>query len=220
MSISDIAGKAQSGSFSELTGSKQTIAENFTAFLSLLTTQLKNQSPLEPLDTNQFTQQLVQFTEVEQSLKQNKSLESITAQLATMETSNAVSYIGSNVSASGVRTTLEAGRAEWRYNAASAGSAEISVIDRSGNVVWNETKPVTGGRDSFTWNGQTLDGTTAPEGTYSIQMVGSDREGERIKIETEVLGRVTEVEFAAGGPVLVVGGTRVPLSSVRTVTGV
>ncbi|MEO0481990.1 MAG: flagellar hook assembly protein FlgD [Planctomycetota bacterium] len=219
MSISDIAASSSGGSFSELTGSKQTIAENFTAFLSLLTTQLKNQSPLEPLDTNQFTQQLVQFTEVEQSLKQNKSLESITAQLATMETSNAVSYIGSNVSASGVRTTLESGRAEWRFDAASAGTAEISIIDRSGNTVWTETKDIRGGREAFTWNGQTLDGNTAPDGTYSIQMVGSDREGNRIKVETEVLGRVTEVEFAAEGPMLVVGGTRVPLSSVRTVTG-
>ena len=50
------------------------IASNFTTFLQLLTTQLKNQNPLDPLDTNQFTQQLVQFAQVEQQMKSNDLL--------------------------------------------------------------------------------------------------------------------------------------------------
>lgn len=216
MAIQGVAPQAQS--FSSLTGSNTTIAENFTAFLSLLTTQLKNQSPLEPLDTNQFTQQLVQFTEVEQSLKQNKSLESITSQLAAMETSNAVGYIGSNVAASGVRTALENGHAEWRFDAASSGTANINVIDRNGNVVWSEARAMRGGREAFVWDGRTVDGDTAPDGLYSIQVMGENGEGERVAIETEILGRVSEVEFGAEGPMLVVGNSRVPLSSVRTVT--
>ena len=217
MPIESIAPRPQS--FSALTGSTTSIAENFDAFLSLLTTQLKNQSPLEPLDTNQFTQQLVQFSEVEQSLKQNKSLEAITAQLGAMETSNAVGYIGSNVVASGVRSALSDGRAEWRYTAAGAGSAEINVIDPSGNVVWNETRDVRSGRGSFVWDGRTAEGGTAPDGLYFIQMVGEGGEGERIAIQTEIVGRVSEVEFTIDGPMLMVGGQRVPLSSVRTVTG-
>lgn len=216
--MTTISATPPANDFASLTGSKTTIADNFTAFLSLLTTQLKNQSPLEPLDTNQFTQQLVQFTEVEQSLKQNKSLESITAQLANMQSGNAVSYIGSNVAASGVRTTLEAGRAEWRFEAAGNGTAEIAISDARGNVVWSETRDVRAGRESYAWDGRTLDGQTAPDGTYTIQMAATNRDGERVQIETEVLGRVSEVEFAADGPVLVVGGARIPLSAVKTVT--
>ena len=217
MPVESIAPRPQS--FSALTGSTTSIAENFDAFLSLLTTQLKNQSPLEPLDTNQFTQQLVQFSEVEQSLKQNKSLESITAQLAAMETSNAVGYIGSKIAASGVRSALSSGHAEWRFDAEGSGTAKVNVIDPFGNVVWSETKDLRAGRGAFVWDGRTTEGGTAPDGLYSIQMVGEGRDGERIGIQTEILGRVTEVEFAAEGPMLVVGGQRVPLSSVRTVTG-
>src|SRR5215218_2783230 len=74
------------------------IAENFDAFLLLLTTQLKNQSPLDPMDTNQFTQQLVQFASVEQQLKSNATLSAL---LTTVKasTTNAASFIGMQVTA-------------------------------------------------------------------------------------------------------------------------
>src|SRR3954447_12628807 len=95
-----------------------TLASNFTTFLTLLTTQLKNQNPLEPLDTNQFTAQLVQFTGVEQQLKTNEFLETLMLAGQNTAKSDAVSYIGKQVTASGKTGELTNEKAVfWDYNA-------------------------------------------------------------------------------------------------------
>src|SRR5687768_11921275 len=88
-------------STSKVAASRATIADNFDTFLNILTTQLKNQNPLDPLDTNQFTQQLVQFTGVEQQLKTNEFLETLMLSTQNTAKSEAVSYIGKQVTASG-----------------------------------------------------------------------------------------------------------------------
>src|ERR1041384_4500918 len=93
-----------SGVSSTPAASKAVLAGNFDTFLQLLTTQLKNQNPLDPLDTNQFTQQLVQFAGVEQQLKTNDFLASLVQANANTTNSNAVNYIGKTVTASGVRS--------------------------------------------------------------------------------------------------------------------
>src|SRR5690242_18305864 len=73
------------------------IASNFTTFLQLLTTQLKNQNPLDPLDTNQFTQQLVQFAQVEQQMKSNDLLSGLVALEQSAEATQALAYVGSKI---------------------------------------------------------------------------------------------------------------------------
>src|SRR4051812_36410883 len=82
-----------SGSLNSSTGS--TLAGNFQSFLTLLTTQLKNQNPLDPLDTNQFTQQLVQFTQVEQQMKLNTQMSSLIAIEQAAQSTAAMAYLGS-----------------------------------------------------------------------------------------------------------------------------
>src|SRR5918998_4843217 len=110
------------------------IASNFTAFLQLLTTQLKNQNPLEPLDTNQFTQQLVQFASVEQQIKSNETLNALLTSSRASTVSTASGFVGMQVTADGATTRLADGRAEWRLNVARAATAPISIRDRDGNV--------------------------------------------------------------------------------------
>src|SRR6188474_2303331 len=105
MTVSSVS----SSSSAALDKSRATIAGNFDTFLQLLTTQLKNQNPLDPLDTNQFTQQLVQFSSVEQQLKTNEFLSSLVQANANSINSNAVSYIGKTISASGTRSELANG---------------------------------------------------------------------------------------------------------------
>src|ERR1700712_2107863 len=80
---------------------KQMIASNFTTFLQLLTTQLKNQNPLDPLDTNQFTQQLVQFAQVEQQMKSNDQLTSLVSLEKSAQQTTALAYVGSTVAVDG-----------------------------------------------------------------------------------------------------------------------
>src|SRR5215213_5913920 len=90
---------------------KAAIADNFNAFLLLLTTQLKNQSPLDPLDTNQFTQQLVQFASVEQQLKSNDTLNALLTSSKASAVSTAASFVGMEVTADGTTSRLSNGKA-------------------------------------------------------------------------------------------------------------
>src|ERR671913_1175337 len=151
------------------------IAENFEAFLLLLTTQLKNQSPLDPLDTNQFTQQLVQFASVEQQLRSNATLSALLTTVKASTTSNAASFIGMQVTADGATSRLSNGSARWVLDAArNASQATITIRDKNGGVVATRTSALTAGAQTFTWDGKTSTGTTAPDGDYTITVAALD----------------------------------------------
>ncbi len=152
---------------------RKTIAENFETFLSLLTTQLQNQNPLDPLDTNQFTEQLVQFTEVEQSVKMNENLETLAKLSAANTITNAVSYIGKEVTIGGKTARLEGDFASWDVNfSASSPAATFTVIDANGQPVYSETRAVRAGVTSYVWDGRTSQDGTAPNGTPRVLVPG------------------------------------------------
>src|SRR6187551_3440738 len=111
------------------TDSKDSLAANFTAFLQLLTTQLKNQNPLDPLDTNQFTQQLVQFAQVEQQMKSNDQLSTLVSLEKTAQSTAALSYVGQTVVVDGSTAQLKGGTASWAFNAAKPATANIVIKD-------------------------------------------------------------------------------------------
>lgn len=132
----------------------------------LLTTQLKNQSPLEPLDTNEFTQQLVKFASVEQQLRSNDTLNALLASTKASSASTAASFIGMEVTAEGATAPLANRRAEWTLNAArSATQAQISIRDASGAVVATQTKALSAGAQTFNWDGRTTGGCRRPTAT-------------------------------------------------------
>src|SRR6266566_4398227 len=93
---------------------KNTLAGNFQTFLTLLTTQLKNQNPLDPLDTNQFTAQLVQFAQVEQQLKSNTQLGTLVSLQQTAQNTAALEFVGQKVDVAGTTTALTDGKATWQ----------------------------------------------------------------------------------------------------------
>src|SRR3954471_19803824 len=90
-----------------------TLAGNFQTFLTLLTTQLKNQNPLDPLDTNQFTSQLVQFAQVEQQLKSNDQLSTLVSLQQTAQNTAALEFVGQTVGVAGATAPLSNGVASW-----------------------------------------------------------------------------------------------------------
>ena len=194
------------------------IAENFDAFLLLLTTQLKNQSPLEPMDTNQFTQQLVQFASVEQQLKSNDTLNALLTSTRGSAVSTAAGFVGMQVTADGTTSRLANGKAEWMINPARAAQANVIVMDSSGSVVATSNQWVPAGPQKFTWDGKTNTGTTAPPGEYTIHVTGRDASGQNVTVKTELVGKVESVDISEGDPVLVFGSTRVPLDKVRSVS--
>ncbi len=215
MAVSGVSGTGRSSS--SISSSRQGIADNFDTFLQLLTTQLKNQNPLDPLDTNAFTQQLVQFSSVEQQLKTNDFLSAlVTANVNTVQT-NAVNYIGKTVSASGTRSELVNGKAVWNFSMTDAAKTTVTIKDADGNVVYTETGELQAGQGQFEWNGETSTGAKAPNGTYSITMTGTNAEGKSVNISTEFTGTVSGIDFTGSEPVLLIGTMRVNLSGVTSV---
>ena len=213
MAVSGISGTSSTS----ISGSRQGIADNFDTFLQLLTTQLKNQNPLDPLDTNAFTQQLVQFSSVEQQLKTNDFLSALVQSNNNTVQTNAVNYIGKTVSASGTRSELVNGSAVWNFALEDAAVTTVNIKDADGNVVYTEQGSLQAGAGMFQWDGKTSTGATAPDGTYSITMVGVNAEGKNVPITTEFTGTVTGIDFTGTEPVLLIGTTRVNLSGVTSI---
>lgn len=210
---------SNSSNTSQMAGSRATIADNFDTFLSILTTQLKNQNPLDPMDTNAFTQQLVQFTGVEQQLKTNEFLETLMLAGQNTAKSDAVSYIGKEVTSSGRTGELtDANAVFWAYSAnANAANATVTIKDAKGQTVYSETGPLKSGPGTFRWDGKGSDGTTKPNGVYTIDIKGKDDSGQDVKISTASIGIVTAVDFTGDVPVLTVGSRRVTITDVTDV---
>lgn len=212
-SVSSTAGTSQ------LANSRATMADNFDTFLSILTTQLKNQNPLDPLDTNQFTQQLVQFTGVEQQLKTNEFLETLMLSTQNTAKSEAVSYIGKQVTASGKTGELTDEKAVfWAYDAETAvANATVTIKNASGTVVYSETGALNSGPGTFRWDGKTSDNNIAPNGTYTIDIKGTNLSGASIDITTSSVGVVSGVDFTGDVPILTVGNRKVAITDVTDV---
>src|SRR5712675_3738500 len=92
------------------------IADNFQTFLTLLTTQLQNQNPLDPLDTNQFTQQLVQFAGVEQQLKSNDQLSTLVSLQKPAQSTQALTFVGKTAVVDGSTTNLVNSATSWNLS--------------------------------------------------------------------------------------------------------
>jgi flagellar basal-body rod modification protein FlgD len=200
------------------TSKKATIASDFNSFLLLLTTQLKNQSPLDPLDTNQFTQQLVQFSQVEQQIKSNDTLQELLSSTRNTMTTNALNFIGTTVSATGNTSKLRDDKAEWRLNPTrDVAEAVITIKDKSGNVVKNEIKALTAGDQIYAWNGRNTVGALMSEADYTLTVTGKDALNQTVPISTALKGKVDEVDLKGANPTLVIGGVAVPISSVLSI---
>src|SRR4029077_9086252 len=128
---------------------KTTIAGNFNTFLQLLTTQLKNQNPLDPLDTNQFTQQLVQFAQVEQQLRSNDQLATLVALQKTTQSTAALSFVGQNVVVDGSTAQLANSKATWSFISPKPAAATITIKDSSGQVAFSSAYTLQTGPQSF-----------------------------------------------------------------------
>ena len=212
-----VSGVNAAGS-SSLANTRTTMADNFDTFLQLLTTQLKNQNPLDPLDTNAFTQQLVQFSGVEQQLKTNEFLEAMVLSTQTANSAQAVSYVGKVVTASGSKTEMVDSAAVWHFAVEEAADITATVRDADGNVVFTKTGSVNQGESVFTWDGIGNDGTKKPDGTYSVSIEARDTAtGKLVGVATEMTGEVTGIDFSGSEPVLIVGGARVNLSAILSV---
>lgn len=223
--VEGISGTSGAGTTPALSGSRNTIAENFDTFLTLLTTQLKHQNPLEPLDTNAFTQQLVQFTSVEQQLKTNDYLEALVLAGQKVEdnqndaNSQAVNLIGKTVVAGSSATELKDGQASWTYTVArDAPSADITIRNSAGTIVFTENRALNQGQGTFNWDGEDTSGLPLADGQYSITINARDVNDSPITVLTQVKGIVESVDLTGDEPILTVNGSRLPLGALLSVS--
>jgi len=209
------ANASETGQTSKTATSLAGLAENFDNFLTILTTQLQHQDPLSPLDSNEFTNQLVQFTGVEQQVLQNQNLEQLIALQGANQSLSAVSFIGKIIEAAGNTNMLSNGEATFSYVLPEkAETATIQIFDSTGELVFQDDVEKDAGLHDYEWDGTTLDGGTAPEGTYSFAVTAVNEAEEQIEVGHRVLGLVTGVSIENGETVLGIGDVGVPMGSV------
>jgi flagellar basal-body rod modification protein FlgD len=194
------------------------LAENFDTFLSLLTTQLKNQDPLSPLDSNQFTQQIVQMTGVEQQLLTNDLLKQLVSNTGS-GVSTAVSLIGKEVRAANDAAGLSNGKAEWVYKLdRPASDVKLEILDSKGNVVRSMApSDNAAGEHTFTWDGKGDAGTPQPDGVYTLRVTAKDSEGTAVNASVVVQGIVTGVQQIDGGTYITINGAQIPWETITLI---
>ncbi|MFZ5789667.1 MAG: flagellar hook assembly protein FlgD [Pseudomonadota bacterium] len=193
-------------------------SSNFDNFLTLLTKQLQYQDPLSPLDTNQFTQQLVQFTSVEQQIQTNQKLD----QLLTLQSDNqamaALSFLNNVVEAASDRAVLQNGRAEITYDlSGDAATASLIITDENGNPVRTIPAETAAGAHDYVWDGTDGSGNQLPDGVYGVELRAVDGDNALVAATTGIRGKVEGVQKIDGEFNLSIGALQIPLSKVSAV---
>ena len=195
----------------------QEIASNFTTFLQMLTTQLQNQDPLSPMDTNQFTQQLVQFAQVEQQMKSNDQLSTLVSLQQTAQSTAALSYVGATVVVDGSAAQMTNSSATWNINVTKPATASVTITDSTGQTVYSGSYAVSPGNQQFVWNGLGNDGKQWPDGTYKLTATAVDANNQSTAVSTEVQGKVTSADLTQNPPVLTINGQNYTLNQVKQI---
>jgi len=217
-----VSGTTSSSTQTNLNAGIGNLNDSYSTFLTLLTTQLQNQDPTSPMDTNAFTQQLVSMTGVQQQLLTNELLQQMVTNTTSASVASSVNLIGQNVTASTSNSTLAGGQASWTYNLpAAASQATATISDSSGNAIWQgPLSSLASGSNTFTWNGKTLGGNQlADGGTYSLSIAAADATGAAITPSISIAGAVKSLQTVNGVAEASINGTLVPISSISGVTG-
>jgi flagellar basal-body rod modification protein FlgD len=194
---------------------------DFKMFLKLLTTQMQNQDPLDPMDTAQYTQQLVQYSQVEQSMAQTSTLKDILSTLGTQNLTQASSLIGHAVeidtNVSGLTVTSAA---QWSWTTPRAASSIVATIsDASGKTVDTRTVQVDGNTGTLAWDGLTSGGKEMPAGKYSLSIKALDAGGNTLTNTVHSLGTVDDVQLDNGNVLITVNGNQIEASKLVRVGG-
>ena len=169
------------------------LSADIDTFLKLLTAQVQNQDPLEPMDSTQFVDQLATFSSLEQQIETNTLLEDMAETLTSIYTDASSEWIGRTVSAPSAVVEFDGTPVDLRINVpAAADSAALVVRSGDGTPVGRRTLDAS--ESVHRWDG-TLDGRSTPlsPGSYFV-----------------------EVEYSASGTVLGVGAPEI-ISTVQSV---
>jgi flagellar basal-body rod modification protein FlgD len=195
------------------------LGENFDSFLKMLTTQLKHQDPMSPLDTNQFTQQLVSFSQVEQAIKANDRLESLVSLFSSTTLASSMNLIGKTVGVESAEMHLpEGGEIAFEYELPAASKeTALTVTDISGAIVWKGAGATSVGSHAFAWDGTDSSGKPVPAGTYKLEVGGERLDGTPMSAVVRSSGLVEAIAMKDGAGALAFGNLEVPTSKLVTI---
>lgn len=219
---SGTSSSSSSASASSALASSQ-IAGNFQSFLQLLTTQLQNQNPLSPLDTNQFTQQLVEFAGVQQQLNTNDSLATLVSLQQTAQSTQALGFVGKTAVVKGTTAPLTAtssttNEAVWLLSVPSASTLDVTITAANGQTVFSGTyNAAAGNSQPFTWDGKGNDGTQYPAGSYTLTATAKDAANNSVAVATQVEGVVNSVDLTQSPPLLSIGGQTFTVNQIQSI---
>jgi len=193
--------------------------DDLNQFLNLLVTQLQNQDPLDPMDANEFTSQLVQFASVEQQIYQNSNLEKLLNVQQTSQVATMVDFIGNTVETVGNQVPLENGAAKFTYElAVNSNDTTITIQNSSGLTVFTADGETASGKHELTWDGTNAYGTAQDPGAYTVIVSAQDYKGNIQDVKQTVFGRVTGAGAEDGVVSLYLGDVTSDLDKVLAVS--
>lgn len=196
------------------------LSADLGTFLTLLTTQLRNQDPTKPMDTETLTQQLVQFSTVEQQLQGNQTLSRLLELQQAGQLAGAASLVGRRVTLETDRLPLQDGTAEVVLPPAGrAGSAVVEVRDGAGAVVRTATVNLAAGTTRWSWDGRDSRGMARPDGAYTVAVGGRAADGTTVPLNFSVGGRVTGATREEGELRLRFGSASIGFDRLRELPG-
>ncbi|NGM21325.1 flagellar hook assembly protein FlgD [Roseomonas stagni] len=218
MSGSITATTSRTTSGTAATANSNRLSSDLNTFLRLLTTQLQNQDPTQPMDANQLTQQLVQFSTVEQQMNTNSTLQSLLSLQQAGQLGQAASLVGNRVTVASDRLPLQNGGATVNLPAAGAArSARIEIRDTTGNLVRSQTVALGTAAGSWQWDGKDTRGRQRDDGSYRLTVTGLASDGGRVDIDHTVTATVTGATRVDGAVTLKMGAVNVGYDAIRDI---
>ncbi len=212
------AGTSTAAASATDTNALQQLGSNFNQFLTLLTTQLQNQDPTSPMDTNQFTQELVQFTGVQQSVATNTNLTQLIQLQQNSQVLQSSSVVGHTATVSASQITLQNGTGEITFNAPAAEQVQLAIVDGNGHPVRNVSIAAQAGSNDWSWDGRDDSGNKLADGAYGVGLETGSSGSAPIAVPFSVVGTATGLVNGAGGMQLQLGKLSVGLDHVQSIS--
>jgi flagellar basal-body rod modification protein FlgD len=194
------------------------LSDNFQNFLTLLTTQLQNQDPTSPMDTNQFTQELVTFTGVQQSVATNANLSQLISLTQGSQVLQSTQVDGEIATVTSPQIALQSGTGTVTFTAPAAETVQVAIVNSAGATVMQGSLNAQAGQNTWVWNGQDSNGNTLPDGAYGIAIENGTTASNAVAVPFSIIGTATGLQNTASGMELDMGGVTVPLSNVQSLS--
>jgi flagellar basal-body rod modification protein FlgD len=216
------ANKAASASNTGTTSAGSALAQlgaNFNQFLQLLLTQVQNQDPTDPTNTDQFTTELVQFTGVQEQVNANTSLGQLIKLQQSSQVLQSAGLVGKQATVTSNEITLQKGTGEITFTGTAGQPVAISIVDANGNDLRDVTLTANAGTNTWSWDGTDNNGSTVPDGAYGIAVETQAGSAAPAAVPFSVIGTATGISTSGTTTQLQLGALSVGLSALQGISG-